>query len=75
MSLVGGAGTDTIEITLTDGGLGDTDGERDGTITDPGGLALPLVPGGTVAIPVLSPWVLAVLAVGLGLLGWRRCSH
>jgi len=75
MSLVGGAGTDTIEITLTDGGLGDTDGERDGTITDPGGLALPLVPGGSVAIPVLSPWVLAVLAAGLGLLGWRRCSH
>ena len=72
----------TIEITLTDGGAGDTDARPDGTITDPGGLrvrsALPPGPGpgpgGAVAIPALSPFALALLAAGLGLLGWRRRS-
>ena len=68
---------DTIEITLTDGSTGDTDAQADGTITDPGGLRVlatpqPGVPA--VAIPVLSPMALALLVVGLGLLGWRRRS-
>ena len=66
---------DTIEITLTDGGQGDTDGQADGTITDPGGLAVLAaapVPVGAAAIPALSPFALALLAAGLGLVGWRR---
>lgn len=76
MTLVGGAGSSTIEITLADGGVGDSDARPDGTITDPGGLrvlAAPLPgPGGAAAIPALSPIALALLAAGLGLLGWRR---
>ncbi len=69
---------DTIEITLTDGGTGDTDAQADGTITDPGGLrvlATPQPGASAVAIPVLSPFALALLAAGLGLLGWRRSRH
>lgn len=69
---------DTIEITLTDGGTGDTDAQADGTITDPGGLrvlATPQPGAPVVAIPVLSPFALALLAAGLGLLGWRRSRH
>lgn len=62
----------TIEITLTDGGVGDTDAAQDGTITDPGGLAVLAAPGGAASIPALSPFALALLAAGLGLLGWRR---
>ncbi|WP_312843927.1 M36 family metallopeptidase [Diaphorobacter nitroreducens] len=68
---------DTVEITLTDGSTGDTDAQADGTITDPGGLRVlaTLQPGvPAVAIPVLSPMALALLVVGLGLLGWRRRS-
>jgi len=70
---------DTIEITLTDGGQGDVDGQADGTITDPGGLAVLAAPspgpGGAAAIPTLSPFALALLAAALGLLGWRRRGH
>ena len=69
---------DTIEITLTDGGQGDTDGHADGTITDPGGLAVPMAapaPASAAPIPALSPFALALLAAGLGLLGWRRSRH
>ncbi len=73
MALVG---ADTVEITLTDGGQGDTDALADGTITDPGGLTVlaapALGPGGAAAIPALSPFALALLAAGLGLLGRRR---
>lgn len=73
MALVG---ADTIEITLTDGGAGDTDALADGTITDPGGLAILAAPapgpGGAAAIPALSPVALALLAGGLGLLARRR---
>ena len=76
MALIGGAGTGTIEITLTDGGQGDTDAREDGTITDPGGLRVLAAPGpgGAAPVPVLSPFALALLAAGLGLLGWRRRS-
>ena len=31
--------SDHLEIRLTDGGIGDADGQEDGTITDPGGVA------------------------------------
>jgi hypothetical protein len=76
MTLVGGAGTDTIEIKLTDGGVGDTDAKLDGTITDPGGLRVLAAapgPGGTVAaIPTLEPWALAAMALLLGGLARRR---
>ncbi|QIL80313.1 hypothetical protein G7047_10660 [Diaphorobacter sp. HDW4A] len=68
--------SDTVDITLTDGAQGDSDGTADGTITDPGGLALaaavPPVTGGTTFTPVssLSGWALVMLSMGLGWLGF-----
>jgi hypothetical protein len=57
----------SISFSLTDGGLGDTDGTANGTIVDPGGAALPaMVP--VKPIPVNQPWILVLLS-GLLLLG------
>ena len=47
-------------------------------VLGPGGLrvlATPQPGASAVAIPVLSPFALALLAAGLGLLGWRRSRH
>ncbi|WP_234638407.1 M36 family metallopeptidase [Delftia tsuruhatensis] len=63
----------TIAITLTDGGLGDTDAMADGNLTDPGGLAVPVggaAPAG-VPIPFLSPQALALLVLCMAWLGVR----
>jgi len=40
----------TITLTLTDGGAGDADGNADGVITDPGGVAYPVVTGGITSV-------------------------
>lgn len=53
-----------ITLTLEDGGAGDSDGRADGTITDPGGPALPA--SAATAVPTLSQWALLLLA---GLMG------
>ncbi len=70
--------TNTIAITLTDGATGDTDALADGTITDPGGLAIPTTiepepgEGGdpkVTPVPTLSNTLLIALALALGWLG------
>ena len=66
----------TVEITLTDGGTGDSDVMADGAITDPGGVAVPvaaMVPtGGAVPVPGLSAAALAMLALLMAGMGWQR---
>ncbi|MBF5006650.1 M36 family metallopeptidase [Diaphorobacter caeni] len=68
--------SDTVDITLTDGAQGDSDATADGTITDPGGLAVaaavPPVTGGTAITPVpsLSQWALVMLSMGLAWMAW-----
>ncbi len=60
----------TVEITLTDGGEGDSDNLADGVITDPGGLAVPrsaVAPVATaVPVPALSGagWLALALLLG-----------
>lgn len=39
-----GAGHRCVQLSLTDGGLNDADGQANGTIKDPGGVAMPNVP-------------------------------
>jgi len=38
-------GDNVLTLTITDGGLGDADGLANGTIVDPGGPAIPVLPG------------------------------
>ncbi|MEZ5184116.1 MAG: PxKF domain-containing protein [Candidatus Nanopelagicales bacterium] len=53
-----------VEITLTDGGIGDDDGEANGRISDPGGIAIvenldtvaPTVTGATASAPNADGW-------------------
>ncbi|MDH5696168.1 MAG: Ig-like domain-containing protein [Dehalococcoidia bacterium] len=51
-------GDNVLTLTLTDGGLGDSDGSANGTIADPGGPAIPPTPaptpGGVVFLPAIS---------------------
>ncbi|KAF5304310.1 hypothetical protein FQR65_LT08002 [Abscondita terminalis] len=66
----------TVSYTIRDGGLGDDDLAENGTIRDPGGP----VTGRSSAdspqpVPALHPAALALLALLLGLLGWRRGSR
>jgi hypothetical protein len=61
-------GSNTMTFTITDGGLGDDDLLANGTIVDQGG---PGVGGTGPGIPMLSPWMLALLALALAL-GLRR---
>jgi hypothetical protein len=65
--------SNTINITLTDGGKGDADGLADGVIVDPGGLVIttptnviPEVPFGTVMIFV------CILIALVGFAGFKR---
>jgi len=63
--------TPTIELTLTDGGLGDYDGIVNGVIYDPGGPAIPV--GGQ--IPTLSEWARIFafcIFLGVSIWWWRR---
>ena len=56
------AGT-TVTLVLTDGVLGDDDLAQNGTIADPGGVALALAPGGATGIPTLSQWGVFLLSL------------
>ena len=57
----------TATFTLTDGGLGDDDLAANGSITDDGGVGVPIT-----EIPALSEWaMLGLLALLLGFGGWR----
>ncbi|MDR0215509.1 MAG: IPTL-CTERM sorting domain-containing protein [Comamonas sp.] len=63
--------------TLTDGGLGDSDGIANQSIQDPGGFALLAAPtpANTAAIPTMSEWgiiALSSLLTMLGISGMRR---
>ena len=53
--------TNSVTLTLTDGGAGDDDGSVNGTISDPSGPGAP--PAVATAIPALSHWALAMLAL------------
>jgi photosystem II stability/assembly factor-like uncharacterized protein len=70
-------GANTAVLTLTDGGAGDDDGvpTPNGRIVDPGGISVLAAAGGAAPIPTLGEWALALLAVLLGLLAWRRQRH
>jgi autotransporter-associated beta strand protein len=60
----------TVTFTVRDGGAGDGDGIADGTITDPGGPAVPAGgTGSTVPVPALESWALALLALMMAMLG------
>jgi len=73
-------GDNVLTLTLTDGGLGDDDGECNGEIVDPGGPGQPPpVPVGGIVVPVnklglVAPWmgVVALVAIGGMLLLWAR---
>jgi hypothetical protein len=56
--------TDTIEVTLKDGGAFDLDGAADGSILDP---IVILINGTATAIPTLSFWSLLIMS---GIIGW-----
>jgi autotransporter-associated beta strand protein len=53
----------TVVFTITDGGVGDDDLAANGTIVDQGGPGNPGPPGSPNAIPTLSEWMLALLAL------------
>lgn len=74
----------TVTLVLTDGGSGDDDLSLNGTISDPGGVALALAVGGgagAIGIPTLSQWGVLLLsllvAAAAGLNAWRtrRAGH
>jgi hypothetical protein len=51
----------TVTLVLTDGSLGDDDLGMNGSIADPGGVALALAAGSAASIPTLSNWGMLVL--------------
>lgn len=53
----------TVTLTLTDGANGDDDLVVNGSIVDPGGVALALAPAGAVGIPTLSQWGMILLSM------------
>jgi hypothetical protein len=58
----------TVTFSITDGGLGDDDLPANGVIVDQGGPGVPSI----TAIPTLSEWALAFLALLLVRLGAQR---
>ena len=71
-------GNNIMMIQFTDGGTGDSDGLKDGFITDPGGPGNPMTVGwdGSPAskAAVVMPWIalLAAIVAGTGLFVWKR---
>ena len=68
----------SVRLLLTDGGAGDSDGARDGHITDPGMPVLLAASGTPLAVPTLSSWGLLLLTLLATRVGWpslcRRLS-
>ena len=62
----------TITLTLTDGGAGDSDLSVNGIIDDPGGPAWISAPGNVTAIPTLPQWAMMLLAGIMGMLALSR---
>jgi hypothetical protein len=62
----------TITLTLTDGGAGDSDLSVNGIIADPGGPAWISAPGNVTAIPTLPQWAMMLLAGIMGMLALNR---
>jgi hypothetical protein len=62
----------TVVFTITDGGLGDDDLLGNGTIVDQGGPGIPGPPGSATAIPTLSQWAMALMALLLLAIGMHR---
>lgn len=62
----------TATLTLTDGDLGDSDWQTNGTIVDPVGLFHHASLHRAVALPVMGYPGMALLALLLGLFGWMR---
>ena len=62
----------TITLTLTDGGAGDSDLSVNGIIDDPGGPAWISAPGNVTAIPTLPQWAMMLLAGIMGMLALKR---
>ena len=71
-------GNNIMQIRLTDGGLGDSDGVANGIIVDPGGPGNPMTVGWDGSpvsrAGVLAPWIalLAAMVAGAGLFVWKR---
>ncbi|MBH1966174.1 MAG: IPTL-CTERM sorting domain-containing protein, partial [Comamonadaceae bacterium] len=66
-------GTNTVTLTLRDGGQGDDDGQVNGRIVDPGQIGL--MASTSIAptpVPTLSSWSLILLGLGLSWLGVGR---
>ncbi|WP_198973049.1 IPTL-CTERM sorting domain-containing protein, partial [Xylophilus sp. ASV27] len=62
----------TVTLSITDGGPGDSDLAADGRIVDPGGIAIMAAAGpNPTAIPLLQPWMLAAMSLALAVLGAR----
>ena len=64
-----------ITYAVRDGEAGDDDGAKDGRIVDPVALALPVAPVAAAAIPALSEWALAGLALWMAGLGAARMQR
>ena len=63
----------TVTFSLTDGGEFDDDGTANGVIVDPSGIAVPvsaaIPPPPPEVVPVLPPFLLALMSLGMALLG------
>lgn len=56
-------GSNSVVLTLVDGGIGDADGIANGTIVDPGGPGVPASAASTTGVPTLSQWALGLLVL------------
>ncbi len=65
----------TITLTLTDGGAGDSDLSVNGIIADPGGPAWISAPGNVTAIPTLPQWAMMLLAGIMGILALSKVQR
>jgi hypothetical protein len=63
-------GDNIITFEVTDGGIGDADGVKNGTIVEPGGPGYPKFVGGEVMpvdrLAVLTPWLVLILGLMIG---------
>lgn len=62
----------SVTFSVTDGGVGDSDGAANGSITDPGGIGLVALTAGVQGIPTLGEWALLLLMLGMGTMAGLR---